>query len=451
MSPALPQARSRARSARTLGIVAGVLGLGWISARGGIACVCPLDRPEVEGGGWVVPVEGLQTGLFADVTIAAMGDVDGDGIGDVAVGLPEPNEGLSRIHLLSGRDGARLRSWTVPDARNRRLGRRLLAVGDVDGGGRRDLATSAGGGVVVLSTESGARLFEPPDLEGWVFELRDAGDVDGDGLVDLGLCFERPYPRVEVRSGADGAFLLEIATIAPARFPVVNELDRRWVVCGLGDVDGDGLGDCAVGSAPGWSSDDPVSTRHIGLVAAISGRTGAELWVVPGEIDLDRWPSDLARLADRDGDRVPELAIGSRGRIELRSGRTGELLLAQEGPPRTDWGASVREAGDVDGDGTADLLAFCENPDVFSGRPFPTGGYFELLSGRELELLQRSPLACSVGTDEVQPAGDLDGDGRADLVLGFPVADRSGVDFLCCDNLRAPKSWVALMRGLPTR
>jgi hypothetical protein len=297
-----------------------------------------------------------------------------------------------------------------------------LAVGDVDGGGRRDLATSAEGSVVVLSTESGARLFEPPDLEGWVFELRDAGDVDGDGLVDLGLCFERPYPRVEVRSGADGARLLEVEAIAPARFPVVNELDREWVVCGLGDVDGDGLGDCAVGSAPGWSSDEPVSTRHIGLVAAISGRTGAELWVVPGEIDLDRWPSDLARLADRDGDGVPELAIGSRGRIELRSGRTGELLLA-----------------------------FCEDPDLHSGRPFPSGGYFELLSGRDLELLRRSPLACSVGTDEVQPAGDLDGDGRADLVLGFPVADHSYVDFPCCDNVRAPKSWVALMRGVAAR
>jgi hypothetical protein len=451
-SHALPPVRTRPRIARAVGILAGALGLAWIGVRGAIAVLCPLERPEVEGGGWIVAVEGVQTGfIFANVTLAAMGDIDGDGIADLAVGIPEPNEGAGRVHALSGKDGRRLRTWETDRRVGVAIGSLLLGLGDIDRGGVPDLAVGSGGDVLVLSTETGKRVFEVPGVEGNVFELRDAGDVDGDGLEDLGLTFARPQPRAEVWSSTGAGRLLAVSVIAPERFPVVNELDRRWLVCALGDVDGDGAGDVAVGSAPDWYSDEPLSRFHIGLVAAISGRTGAELWVVPGGVELDRWPSDLAPVSDRDGDGTLDLAIGSRGLVELRSGRTGNLLAPIEGPPRTDWGETVRSAGDVDGDGTEDLLVVCENPDVHSGLPFPSGGYGEVLSGSDFATLVRVALPCDAGPDELAAPGDLDGDGRADLVLGFPVADHSFVDFPCCDNLRAPRSWVALWTGSAAR
>lgn len=424
----------------------GLLVLAGLGFRALVLRLCPRDRPELPTASWIVPVEAVATGLFTDVTLAAMGDVDGDGIGDVVVGIPLPAEGPSRIHLLSGRDGKRLRTWSEREASVSGLGRHMVAVSDVDGGGLPDLATTAGASAIVLSTETGRRIFEPPGLEGHVLDVSNVGDVDGDGLVELALTFSRPRPRVEIRSGSRGTLLHAITSLAPDRFPVVNELDRDWVVCALGDVDGDSVDDFAIGSAPGWRSDEPLSTRHIGLVGAISGRTGAELWVEPGDFDHDRWPSALAPLPDRDGDGAQDLALGAHGRIELRSGRTGTLLAQADGPPRTDWGEFLRAAGDVDGDGTTDLLVVCTNPNTRSGKPFPTGGYFELLSGVDLSAVHQAPLQCSAGIDQILPADDGDGDSRADLVLSYPIADLSAVDFPCCDTLRTPRSWVARIR-----
>jgi hypothetical protein len=444
--PAAPHPRERSILRRLLAPLALIAALG-LGGRVVLARLCPLEPPDVPGVVWIAPVEALEPHLFADVIPLALGDIDGDGFSDLAVGIPMPYAGLGRVHVLSGRDGSRLLTWTEDPPASGAFGRRLVAVGDVDRGGLPDLAVSAGQAVYLLSGESGERALAFPDVEGHILELRDVGDLDGDGCVDLGLAFARPVPRVEIRSSATGTRLREVTALAPGRFPLVHALDRDWLVSGLGDIDGDGVPDFAAGSAAGGHCDGPLTPDHVGLVAALSGSTGAELWVVPSARDAEGWPSDLASIRDRDGDGIPDLAIGSPGRVEFLSGRTGAPIASLDGPPATDWGKSVRAAGDLDGDGIDDLIVVCTNPNTRSGQPFPSGGYFELLSGADLAMLHRIEMPCRAGADHLAPVGDYDGDGRDELVLPIPVMDRSKVDWDLCYTLGSPTSWVLRVRA----
>jgi hypothetical protein len=148
---------------------------------------------------------------------------------------------------------------------------------------------------------------------------------------------------------------------------------------GVADVDGDGLGDLAFGD-PYWPNSSCGQED-------CSGRA----WLVYGTRRLPR--------------RLSVLRLGARG-YAIRSGDSRVLI---------DVGSDVRPAGDLNGDGRADVLvdALYENgtePFVVWGarrRDHPIG-----LSGQSARLASR---ACCFKTDAV-PIGDLNGDGRTDLI-----------------------------------
>jgi hypothetical protein len=130
----------------------------------------------------------------------------------------------------------------------------------------------------------------------------------------------------------------------------------------LGDIDGDGLPDFF---ATGWYAS--VGSFHNGVVRALSGADGRELWSSRGNTplaDFGRW-AEL--LEDLDGDGYPELVAGARrssraaefgGSFSVLSGRTGRALLVIDGTGVWDGlGSRVASAGDVNGDGHADVLA----------------------------------------------------------------------------------------------
>ena len=251
-------------------------------------------------------------------------------------------------------------------------------------------------------------------------------DADGDGIPDLAVGARHADPMgtssgsVSVYSGRTGARLLFLAGRAAG----------DWfgaAVVGLGDLNGDGQDEIAVGA--------PFAAQALGEVSVHSGSDGTLLLRVQGDLAGANFGDALAAPGDLDGDGVGDLVVGAplhtaggllSGRVSALSGVDGEVLWTRDGVFGDLLGTSLSAAGDFDGDGTPDVLVGAPLADadafnsgaayVFSGR---TGTLLMALGGSETG----AQLA-----DRVALGGDFDQDGRRDYLLGAPGADARGID-----------------------
>ena len=155
------------------------------------------------------------------------------------------------------------------------------------------------------------------------------------------------------------------------------------------------------------------------------------LYAIDGEAQGDRYGWIGRNAGDVDGDEVADLLIsapfknlggGGEGRIYVHSGKTGELLFQRDGQPGYLLGIGIESAGDVDGDGRPEQLAGASGAKG-------TGAAF-LYSGADGALV-RELWGEGQGDQfgrKVAGAGDQDGDGIADQIIGAPGHDGAGTD-----------------------
>jgi len=192
-----------------------------------------------------------------------------------------------------------------------------------------------------------------------------------------------------------------------------NQDFNTWSVANVGDLDGDGRADWIVSSG-----DDPYGTKQ--FTRAFSSLDGRELWSVP-------FGSRAGRAGHHDFDGVPDVLVWGTfdGPVRVVSGATGAVLLQVPAPPYPaclgESASTASSAGDVNADGHTDLIVSdpCAEQDPFWDC-CPKGRVM-VLSG-----IDGSTLYEYVGQSKEQPlsavasAGDVDGDGHDDFVVGTP-------------------------------
>ena len=360
---------------------------------------------------------------FAGLAVASAGDVDGDGLDDILIS--------SRVNDDGGNDAGKTY---------------LIFASSLDPLNPVINLASADYKFVGVTAY---------DVSGW--SISTAGDVDGDGLDDLLISAIRARDWVDTDVGKTylilGSSLGNISTIdlSYADFVFIGEDVDDWSgssIASAGDVDGDGLGDILIGADGNDHGGDWSGKAYLVLGSSIDWSAGemslgdADYAFIGDE--FDRAGSSVASAGDVDGDSLADFLIGADGDYDggFHAGKTYLVLGASLGPPsmnlpdvdyqfvgdETDLaGSSVASAGDVDEDGLDDLLIGAPGNNeggYAAGKTYlmlgSSLGNIDVidLSDADHGLIGAEPTGLTGSS--VSGAGDVNGDGINDVLIGVP-------------------------------
>ena len=376
--------------------------------------------------------------------VAGVGDLNGDGYDDFASGGPAYNTNSGAVTVVFGNAGFSVgpgSNMSTFGQSGYELGRSLTGLGVTNGDGYADLAVGAPGvnsalvvtGSTATSISNANAFYLTPSTGSTAgTSVAGPGDVNGDGLADVLL----GAPGANA-SGSVYLFLGSTTLSGTSNEAAVfstAEPDERFgtTVTGVGDLNGDGYADFAAG-APAYSGNK--GRVYVSLGAGVLSAINNAPQIVEGETTGDRFGSSLGG-GDLNGDGYGDLLVGApaynarRGRAYAYYGSPAALAAAPNTSmlnPNTatnnDFlGASVASAGDVNGDGYADAI-------VGAYRAGPTNNgraYLYLGSATGLPatptLTLNAPNTNANGGDNfgasVASAGDVNGDGYADVIVG---------------------------------
>ncbi len=309
-------------------------------------------------------------------------------------------ESVTVIHTLSGTGSF---GWAVAD------------LVDIDGDNVTDVIIGApfSGVCQVYSGASGLLIHDlVPSTPGGRFghALADAGDVDNDGVHDIivGANTSSGSGRAFVFSGATGLEILDFLGEAP------NDA-FGYAVAGAGEIDGDAFDDLLVGAR-----DHDTGGGNAGRVYLYSGVDGSLIRSIDGEGTTDQFGSGTSGTGDIDGDGfgdqivgAPGAGAGNLGKAYVYSGADGSLIFSTDSPAGgNSYGVFfVAGAGDVNNDGTRDVYVGDFGWNGGGGKAYVYSG----VDGSELHVF---PGSSGEGVGPGRAAGDVDGDGFNDLILG---------------------------------
>ncbi len=370
----------------------------------------------------------------AGISMSA-GDVDGDGFADLAFGAPgwdgTAGADSGMVRVFRGTSGTLTGSpfWSQEGAAGARYGAGVAGLGDVDGDGFGELAVASAADslpasfVDVWSGSAGGptgpgKVFTSIDSGSLGLAMASLGDVDGDGLADA-LIGQPRYGsdagRVHAVMGNAnvGSLVLEtVATGGPGDF-------LGGAVGGF-DVDGDGFADGL------WSAHDGATSVTPQLMLAQGSPSGLQ---APTQVDGAGVPGlSISGGGDADGDGLPEvLELSGGGSPEPRR-LAGALPGVRDSAVEPAWpeqagagfGYRVVGVGDLNADGFEEIAVGAwhfADPDTDEGAVFVYAGGPDGPDPTAAWSVQGDAAGALLGT-AIAGAGDVNGDGFGDLLLG---------------------------------
>lgn len=436
----------------------------------------------------------ISTGA-AGFSVSSAGDANGDGLADMLIGAPfaEPRGRINagETYLLYGSASLAVnfdlahadvmfRGINTPDAsgfiNGDHSGHSVSSAGDVNGDGLADLligapyaashgAFSAGesyliygranlaGAISLAAANVTFRGIDPGGAAG--YSVASAGDVNGDGLADILIGAPAAGEVVGVDAPGKAYLIYGSATLAGSFDLTAADVTFNGVgyqanagssVASAGDVNGDGLADLLIGASGARAN----GVNFAGATYLVFGSTSLAGSMGPGDADVtlrginrfDNSGSSVSSAGDVNGDGYADLLIGAHSAERHGDSYVGEAYLvygsagiagqidlsAADVVFRGDeaygaLGASVASAGDVNDDGLADLLIrateatyLVYGSESLAGSFDPANADVTFLGIASGEEAGRS----------VSSAGDVNGDGVADLLLGASARVRNG-------------------------
>ncbi len=372
------------------------------------------------------------------ISVGTAGDVNGDGYADIVIGAYRYNNNTGRAYVYTGTASglSATPALTITgEMTDDFFGRSVGAAGDVNGDGYADIVVGAlgysgGTGRAYVYMGSGIGLSVTPAFtatgealgDGFGISVGTAGDVNGDSYADVIIGKTSAGGRVYIYQGS-----LNGLSDTPDFTHSMGTDFFGWSATTAGDVNGDGYADIIVGA---YGSNGFLGQAYVYHGAAdLPGSTAT--FTANGEAANNRFGFSVASAGDVNGDGYADAIVGAdlygsnTGRAYLYLGSATGLsttlaLTATGEAPNDQFGISVGTAGDVNGDGYADVIIGTHGPDhayIFLGT---VSG---LSATPAFTLTGESP---SVFGFAAGTAGDVNGDGYSDIIIGAHTYSNTG-------------------------
>ncbi len=392
-------------------------------------------------------------------SVSTAGDVNGDGYSDVIVGAYQydnghTDEGIAQVFYGSATGLSTTAAWSKEgDDASASFGWSVSTAGDVNGDGYSDVIVGArfynsrqGAALVYHGSASGLSVNANWIREGYTNNtyfahcVSTAGDVNGDGYSDVivSAIYDGNLPSLDGRVFLYKGSSSGLSTTASQTLtgPHHNDLFGNSIST-AGDVNGDGYSDIIVGT-PHFTNTEFVEGKafiYKGENTA-AGLNSTPVWEVESNIAQSRFGYSVATGGDVNGDGYSDVVVGSNtysngqseeGRVQIFYGNSSGGSTTAAWSYESDYagaklGSSVQTAGDVNGDGFADIIAGApeySNNQTQEGRAYV---FFGSASGpgAGYDWTYEDNTANAWFGISVCTAGDINGDGFSDVIVGSP-------------------------------